>query len=551
MALDSVLKPGLGRVTLADRLLAGFSRWAIFTLSFVGFCVLVIFALPPGRAESARSARPNVVLIQVDDLAARLLRSKFRSRGGDRLAMPNLVRQVAGQGVEFSRYYSSDPICAPSRASLLSGRSTHNHGMLINASPYGYEHWLNAPEYDSNLATWLQDAGYRTAHVGKFLNGYDANAEVPPGWDRWVTSTKNSGAPYYGAPLNIDGFITEPVGSLRRPDSRNCVIALPSNPRGCKHATDVQTAFAVKEIRDASGSGRPFFLQVDFNAPHDDGVGKSGPKPPPRYQDLIRRVKVAVDLNDSRGNKTKPYFIRNLKPLTPTLKTKIKNRYARELATMRSVDDSIERLLTALRRNNQLENTYVIFLSDNGLFHGEHLIAYGKYLPYEPATRQPLIIRGPGIPRSAKSSVVSSNLDIAATIMQMTSADTAVQTDGVSLLPLARNPRKQEYRAILLEGFDGLELDHPRPFRDGSGRFGLNEALVLNYTGFVAGRWKYIHYYYGDSELYDLYRDPEERQNLARQPKFAFVLEWAEALSGQLRNCEGASCNPVVAPPPR
>ncbi len=515
-----------------------------------GVGIMLIAGFP-----SVAAARPaaNVILIQTDDMTRAQLRAKIRSRGRWGPAMPNLLAQVARQGVELDRYYSSHPLCGPSRASLLSGRATHNHGMLINAAPYGYPVWQRGGSFTENLPVWLQRNGYRTAHIGKYMNGYgrDPESEVPPGWERWVSPVRDGGAGYYGISLNVDGRITAPISDWNRRDRKNCRPVFYALPRACRHSTDVYTGFALKEIGKAAAGKRPFYMQLDYNAPHDDGRLGPGPTPPTRFRALARRVKPPPRLRDRPFTGTPPWFIRRQEPLTGIMKNEIRARHAAEVVGLHAVDEGIGRILAKLRRLGLMRNTYVVFVSDNGMFHGEHRIAYGKYLPHEPSTRQPFLARGPGIPRGRKSASLGSNLDLAGTVLAMTGSRAGRAIDGRSLLRDIRHPRRTSRVPVLLEGFNGRIPSQPEPFLDGNGGQKPNQALVLEYTGLVAGRWKYIRYGYGDEELYDLERDPREERNLAPRADMARVITWGRHQTDRLAVCAGASCRVPVNPPRR
>jgi len=508
------------------------------------------FWLIESRAVAA--TRPNVVLIQVDDMSKNLLRSEYRDpkRGRWVPAMPNLLKQVAGRGVEFSNYYVSDPICGPSRASLLTGRATHNHGMKINVPPFGYPFWQNSQISQENLPVWLERAGYRTIHVGKYFNGYGADPqdEVPAGWDRFISPTNRTSS-YYGNPLNINGQVTPPIGDWQVRDDPGCVVATIDTPGFCTHSTDLQTAYAVDEIAKSSTDLNPFYLQLDYNAPHDDGRRADGPEPPARLRPISHRTDPPGSLGNRPVSPAQPQFIRGQAPLAPDMQAEIRERWGNEVASVKGVDEGIGRILDQLEVYGMMENTYVIFTSDNGMFHGEHRIQYGKFLPHEPSTRQPLIMRGPGLPANRSTTALSSNLNLASTVLTMTGVGDGAALDGGSLIGFARHPRQPNRVPVLLEGFNGLDPALPEPFLDGGGQKRPNQAVVLNYTGLVSDNWKYVAYSYGEEELYNLAADPGEMRNLAAVPRYARITAWGRKQAARLATCLGPECRLEVQAP--
>jgi arylsulfatase A-like enzyme len=154
-------------------------------------------AAPPDRQQTRLPAgeKPNIVVIQTDDQTIDQLYATYTPPGGAPIpAMPNTLALIAGKGMTFNRYYVSYPLCCPSRVSLLTGRYAHNNGVKGNIQPNGgYFGFSFRAANSHNIATWLQGAGYRTIHVGKFLNGYgdepyDNGTTVPPGWSAWHTT---------------------------------------------------------------------------------------------------------------------------------------------------------------------------------------------------------------------------------------------------------------------------------------------------------------------------------------------------------------------------
>jgi len=457
-------------------------------------------------APALASARSNIVVIQVDDMTTSQL---------VRQAMPFVSREIEGAGVRFDRYYDPYPICCPSRTSLLTGEYPHNHGVLVNFAPYAYPGFKKSPAFNSNLATWLQQAGYRTIHVGKFLNQYDEEdpAEVPPGWSAWHSVPGDNDARlYWGSRVNDNGVVSYEPG----------------------YSTDVLTGRAISEVE--ASTDQPFYLQVDYNAPHADAAGGPGPTPPERFAHAFPRARAPHGASfDEASVHDLPKFLRDHR-LSRGQMTGIDRAYRNGLRAMRGVDQGVQWIFDALRRQGKLDNTYVFFLSDNGFFEGQHRFVAGKYLPFEPSARVPLLVRGPGIPRGAVSEALNANIDLAPTFLQI-AGTAAPGIDGRSLLPYAEEPKRLSSRPILLEGFTGKPgVDY---FPEGS----KSTAPVTNYIGVVSGEWKFVRFARGDAELlYDLRHDPEETENLAHRKDFNAKRVRLKRLATRLSTCKGSQC---------
>jgi arylsulfatase A-like enzyme len=219
----------------------------------------------------------------------------------------------------------------------------------------------------------------------------------------------------------------------------------------------------------------------------------------------------------------KPPNIRKLSRFGPATKDRILRTYRARLESLQAVDEMVERLLDALEETGQLDRTVVIFTSDNGLFLGEHRLPGGKLLPYEESIRVPLIIRGGGFPAGRTAQQPVANIDLAATIVELTGARARRTMDGRSLLPLALDPSLAKDRALLVEG---LSQNSVRP----------------SYEGIRTSRWLYVEYRTGAKELYDLQTDPLQlvsRHNASGLRKVRADL--ARRLA-KLRTCAGSSC---------
>jgi N-acetylglucosamine-6-sulfatase len=208
----------------------------------------------------------------------------------------------------------------------------------------------------------------------------------------------------------------------------------------------------------------------------------------------------------------------------------IRQKYRQRLESLLAVDEGVERIIDALRESGELENTLVIFTSDNGFFHGEHRIWSGKAQVYEPAIRVPLLMRGPGITPGRRPSRIAGNVDLAPTILEAAGLPPRLELDGRSLLPLARGPVPRWRDYLLLEGGDRLGLD---------------------YDGIRTPRYVYAEHRAGARELYDLRLDPYQLRSVHNSPAYAAVRAELERRLANLRICAGPSCHAAAGSLPR
>lgn len=547
---------------MGDRMFASpLSRWPVRGLFLLlAFLPAVLFL----RLEAARAARPNVILIQTDDQSSSTLRAKYRGLDNRvRRAMPNTLDLIAARGTEFTRYYATQPVCGPSRAALLTGQYAHTSGLKRNSGRTGgWTGWQALPLYRQNLATRLQGAGYRTVHIGKFTNNYmvaegQPETTVPPGWDSWHTMSYLMPPLYYGYYLNRNGTAAGPLGSPGYDLIRNgtdpvtCTRARlldPASPQECMHATDVYTRTAVDEIRSAGD--RPIYLQLDYNSPHGDGRAPAGPEPTTRNYDTAFGSRAPRTRNFNEADlRDKPRWLKRIgKRLGKGEIERIDNRWAKELESLRDVDDGVEAIVKTLRQTGKLRNTYLIFLSDNGLFHGEHRLSSAKFLPYEPAARVPMMIRGPGVPRG-RSGELAANVDIAPTVLDLAGIGGRARLDGRSLRPFWKNPKRRTRRPLFIESWIGNRADEDVRNADLGARPSV-AAPALNYRGIRVGRYKYVQYASGDTELYDLVADPHELNNRVRNRRYRPVLRRLKRTLRDRQDCRAAQCRRMVSPLP-
>jgi arylsulfatase A-like enzyme len=444
----------------------------------------------PVQAAAGDSSRPNVVVIMTDDQDPASIRS-----------MPTVQRIMVEGGTTFTNALATTPLCCPSRASFLTGQYAHNHGVLKNHKPNG-----GYPALDGSrtLATWLDGSVYRTAHVGKYLNGYGYRDpyEIPPGWDAWFGGIDPSTYNMYDYTLNENGVLEEHG----------------SEPED--YQTDVYARKAAGFIeRRESGAG-PFFLSVAVLAPHTE-EGGLGPRPAPRHEGSFSSEPLPrppsfneEDLSD------KPREIRDVRRLSDRRIDAMTERYRARLASLRSVDDLVQRVTAALRETGELDETVIVFTSDNGFLQGEHRLE-GKSQPYEESLEVPLVVRGPGVPVGATRSQLVGNIDLAPTVLDLTGARRPASVDGRSFLPVLRDPSKGRERQLLIESY------------------------MPPWKGVRDGRYMYAERPSGDRELYDLGEDPYQLESVHADPAYRPVRDRLAAELRRLEDCSGDSCRPA------
>ena len=466
-----------------------------------------VFALAalagPAAAEAAPVERPNIVVIMTDDQTLESMR-----------VMAGVKRSLAAEGTTFERAFVSNALCCPSRATLFSGQYSHNHGVIGNAPPDGGYERLDKSNW---LPVWLQRAGYRTVHIGKFLNRYGIRnpLEVPPGWSEWYASVDPSTYSFYGYTLNENGLLN--------------TYGLDFNP--IYYSTDYYAERALSVVRRMGDTRTPFFLSLAFLAPHsggpsdaDDPAGLVTPSPAPRHAGRFAGERLPGDPSYNEADVSdKPSFIQVLPPITAARAAAIDENYQQRLESLLAVDEAVVRLVDTLRAERELDNTLILFTSDNGFFHGEHRVALGKVLVYEPSIRVPLIMRGPGVPEGERRRQLVSNADLAPTILEAAGAEPGKPQDGRSLFPLLEDRGLEWGRDLLIEGAPGVN----QPAFD----------ALRTY------RYVYVQHATGERELYDLERDPHQLTSLHNDPAYATVQADLSLRLGLLAVCAGRSCH--------
>jgi arylsulfatase A-like enzyme len=442
-----------------------------------------------GNTKTA-PANPNYVFIIVDDM-----------RKDDLKYMPKAKVLLAQRGMTFNNAYVSNALCCPSRATIMRGQYSHNSGVWTthNSSIGGWAAYKSKGHEQDNVATRLQDAGYRTALMGKYLND-DEEASVPLGWNHWFATF---GQKYFDYNVNDDGTIRH------------------FGTKVSDYRTDVLKRETVAFIGDSTADGVPFFAYVAPNAPHFPAT------PAPRDAHTYDGAKAPRPPSfDEADALDKPPWIQSLPRLSTYQIANIDFLHERRIETLQAVDDLVEGVVNELNDAGVMNDTYVFFTSDNGWHHGEHRIPREKWRPYEESSRIPLLVRGPGIAAGSTTAKLVLNTDFFPTFTTLASIPTPSYVDGRSLHPVIKGNPTAWRSAILLEAADRQSYDR----RPAPAYYGVRTS---------DGR-KYIEYGSGHRELYNLGVDPYERfntYNTAAPPS-----DLARRLQA-LKVCAGDTCH--------
>ncbi|MFM9043323.1 MAG: sulfatase-like hydrolase/transferase, partial [bacterium] len=417
------------------------------------------------------------------------------------------------------------------------------------------------------LPVRLQDAGYRTGLAGKYMNGYLRDSpETPPrtpGWDFWSAKTSEGNFLDFYYNFNLASSIDQ-----SDPMTYSEYGFAPGD-----YMTDVVGAKALQFLESQEEETAPFMFAFWPGGPHFPF------EPAPRHWGLKAGEELKpVPGSNERDMSDKPAWLRKAtKRLPKTSLRRIDDERKRRLEQLMSVDEAIGSLLDELDRTGEIENTYVIFTSDNGYFRGEHRIPAGKFLPYEPSARIPLIVRGPDLPAGETSRELVSLVDIPQTILEIATGSIDPTADGRSLLPYASDPDSRSNRPLLIEGFTGnsaddedaadsgngsglasgligvrdLEQEPVAPAADRYRAAGTRARITMKAPGYLAvrtNRYLFTSYSNGQSELYDMKRDPAQMRNMTADRRYGYVRRWLTDLLDELSGCSGEACRQETGP---
>lgn len=468
-------------------------------------------ALSRRTSGAQRAARPNILFMMTDDQA----QSALSAYGNTILSTPNMDR-IGREGIRFDKAFVTNSLCAPSRASFLTGLYSHTHGVTTNGEEPG---WLEQAGIATDLPTWpklLRAAGYETAVVGKWHI-----KSMPAGFDHWAI------LPGQGAYFDPDFIVNG--GRVRF--------------RG--HTDDVIADQALAWLKHRAAD-KPFCLLCQFKAPHspwepaprfaDEFATVEIPIPPafaqlpPGIPEAVRKTQMSVAGMDFRKRGV-PAGVADDERARRNLQALVRNYYR----VLRGVDENVGRVLDFLDAARLARDTVVIYTSDNGFFLGEFGL-FDKRLMYEPSIRVPMLLRWPAAVAGGRidDEHMVLNVDVAATLLDVAGADVPRALHGRSWRPLLNNERTPWRKAFLYEFYEYPAVH-----------------CVRKHRGVRTDRWKLVHFYEQPDEyaLYDLQQDPHELVNLAGRREYARQRERLRTLLQQLRRQTGDIESPdQVAP---
>ena len=361
-----------------------------------------------GAAAAAK--KPNVIVVMADDQDMLL----------DSLSvMPHVKSQIGDQGVTYKKHYCTVAWCCPSRVNFLTGKAAHNTNVTALSRPYGG--WTKFVDEGLNrdyLPVWINQAGIRTYYVGKLMNSYGVknhNSPHPAGWDQ-------------------SSFLVDPwTYNYHHSHWTNGKAEKISKFPGV-HTTHVTQLKALKAIEDAAKHKKQFFMMIAPVAPHVEiAGGVHQPPPPASFKGQFTNRKAPRRANWNPDKPSGASWINKLPRLTGAQVNTCDKNHVGRLQNIAGIDAMVGKMIDKLKDHNLLDNTYIIYTSDNGFHIGNHRLLPGKRCPYEEDINIPLLIRGPGVPQGVSNTITNSHTDMAPTILKMLGVPLRKDFDGAPI----------------------------------------------------------------------------------------------------------------------
>lgn len=490
--------------------------------------VFILFAGHSVLTEASqlrKDVRPNVIFILTDDQDLHMNSLNY---------LPYVKKHLTDQGTYFKKHYCTVAICCPSRVNLWTGRAAHNTNVTDVSMPYGgYPKIVQEKILDNYLFTWLEDAGYANYYVGKLFNQH---------------TITNYDSPFPKGFTEHD-FLLDP-GTYQYYNSwfqRNNLP--PANHKG-EYQTDLVANKTYGFLDTAVGNGKPFLLVTAPTAPHANiANGAFGePLPASRHETLFKDAIVPRTANFNPENPSGASWIKGLPRQNKTNVDYNDHFYRQRLRSLQAFDEMVDGLFERLERYGILENTYIIYTTDNGFHIGHHRMQPGKECGYEEDVNIPLIIRGPDVPKAKTANFVTSHTDLAPTILELIGSPTRPDFDGQAIPLTDHGIHEAEYNRQ--EHVNVEFWGNPIP----EGIYGLETYPHTNHT-FKSLRitGKSYNLYYSvwctkEHELYNMKTDPHQLHNLYGADgnlcgvTVRKLTSRLDSLLLVLKSCKGDSC---------
>jgi arylsulfatase A-like enzyme len=385
------------------------AQWPLFSPS----------RLPLGLSSSDQPPEPskpkNVVMILSDDQDATM---------GSISYMPRLKEHIIDQGTYFANHFTTTAICCPSRVSLWTGRQPHNTNVTDVDPPYGgFPKFISQGLNDAYLPVWLQKAGYATYYTGKMFNSHTIDNYNSPHLAGWTSNNflLDPGTYSYLNPIFQKDF-EEPV-----------------HHRG-KHTTTLIQNHAADLIDLAVKSEKPFFVAIAPIAPHSNIDTNDGgppvmtdPIPLEKHAHLFASAQIPRTSNFNPAESSGVSWIAQLPRLNDSSVEKLDEFYRKRIRALQGVDELVEQVVFQLEKTGVLDDTYIIFTSDNGYHLGQHRLPPGKECGFEEDIRVPFVIRGPGVSKGTTDRAITSHIDVAPSIFEIAGIPTRDDFDGLPM----------------------------------------------------------------------------------------------------------------------
>ncbi|KAI1347293.1 arylsulfatase [Xylaria sp. FL0043] len=466
----------------------------------------------------AQAQRLNIVFIITDDQDLHL---------GSLDHMPVVKKEIAEKGTTFSRHYVTVAKCCPSRASLLRGQAGHNTNITEVSAPGGnFDKFLQSGQNNDNLPHWLTAAGYNAEYIGKIMNGYNtANyAQAPGGWTNIQTAVDDYTYEYNNAVFSLNG---------------QTPISYPGY-----HQSDIISAMAVDRIEKLAAQDKPFFLGIAPTTPHVELGGGKWPVPPVRYKNKFPNLKAPRTNNwnpDDSYTQQKASWMKGLPLMNASTIAQLDGLYRARTQSLLGVDDIVEDVIAKLEATGLLDNTYVVFTSDNGWHIGQHRVSAGKSLQFKESSNVPFIVRGPGVPANKTSLLPGAHLDLAPTFLDIAGLS---PSDASTPRTNRRNvpPKAGGHEVINVEYWGRGEEETPW----GVIPHANNSYKSLRIVRPDGGTYLYSKWCTGEAELYETASDPGELTNLAlnvaANSSTSRLLSRLNGLLLAAKSCAGDTC---------